>query len=272
MTERGGLCLDSSKFKLLPLVRKVSLANALRLQGPAPNDGRATADSERDRRPSAAKLIVFARFPRLGKVKTRLTKDTSPEFSLGLYISMMLDTLERLKELNGRKYLFLEGCDIDQANRYLERYSLRDSFEVRIQSGGNLGERMWNACLETAEFGRESVFLGTDTPSLSLAVVEKAQEIVAGGTITLGPTTDGGYYLLGLPECAQELFFNIPWGTCRVLESTLENIRLTPYELLPVWYDIDTREDLDLLSRDLTSRFPGYPERTAAFLRNNGIL
>jgi len=216
-------------------------------------------------------LIIFARFPRLGKVKTRLAKESSDSFSLGLYTSMLLDTLERLESFNNPKSVFFEGCSQVQAESYLSNHFTRLPYSIRPQNGADLGQKMWNACRESKAYTKGTVFLGTDSPTLPLNEIEKALNLVTGRVI-VGPCFDGGYYLLAIPTCRKELFTVVPWGTNKVLETTLQKMEPDEFQLLRQWYDIDSINDVYRLCKDLKSSFPGYPQRTADFLRLEGLL
>ncbi len=204
-------------------------------------------------------LLIFARYPRLGRVKTRLNPVLSTRESLLLHTAFLLDTVERTAGLDVTRKLFLADCDQDEAAGLLSRASA-GALEIHIQQGSDLGERMWNA-YRSVEGGRV-VFVGTDSPTLPLGYLRDAFQALRQKPVAVGPATDGGYYLLGLGEPRRELFVGIDWGTGAVLRQTLERLSGEECFLLPVWRDIDTPEDLAGLALDLRQPIEGYPART----------
>jgi rSAM/selenodomain-associated transferase 1 len=217
-------------------------------------------------------LLIFARYPRLGSVKTRLAGETTDEFAFHLYSRMLLDTLDRLAVFHNPKTVYFEGCSLDQAHKYLDTNHLGTVYSTRIQNGSDLGEKMWNACLDSEVLHNGHVFAGTDSPNVPLSEIQTAFDNLKAGICSIGPALDGGYYLLAIRGCRKDFFKGIPWGSERVLESTTRRIRTIPYRLLRQWYDVDSFEDVIRLSRDLQNRFPGFPRRTADFLNRSGLF
>jgi len=97
--------------------------------------------------------------------------------------------------------------------------------------------------------------IGADTPTLPLEHVLRAFELLKDRDVVLGPSADGGYYLLGARDVVPEIFRGIPWGTDRVLEETLKILKILglPRVVLPVWRDVDGPEDLEEIRRGLAS-------------------
>ncbi len=204
-------------------------------------------------------LLIFARYPRLGRVKTRLNPILSPQQSLRLYTAFLLDTLERTALLDIPRKLFLADCDESEGAGLLS-LAPAGRLDIDIQRGADLGERMWNAYRSVDS--RRAVFIGADSPTLPLSYLEEAFQALRRKPVTIGPVADGGYYLLGLSEPRRELFEGIDWGTDAVLRQTLERLEAGEYFLLPPWRDIDTPQDLAGLALDLRQPIAGYPERT----------
>lgn len=226
---------------------------------------------------AARRLLLFTKPARPGRVKTRLIGDLTPAQAADLHGAFLADVLERLR---------------------------RGSFELRIawaldegeevpegpvpglrQVGAGLGERLAGALGGAAgEVGEQGVVmaLGSDHPTLPLALVHHAFERVeAGAEVVLGPAEDGGYYLIALRAGAvvPRLFEGIAWSTESVLAETLERCRelgITP-ELLPVAADVDTPADLRrLVGRLAAAAAPddddlGCP-RTRRLLAGWGLL
>lgn len=156
--------------------------------------------------------------------------------------------------------------------QFTQDNALEDNFFVFLQSGQNLGERMWNAYQKVSEFSHHILILGADTPSVPLAYVEQAQAKLNQYPVVVGPVKDGGYYLLALAQPRKNLFEDIDWGTHLVLEQTLSKMSDREYFLLPPWYDVDTPADLHQLKDDLGNTFEGFPERTFELLRKQTYI
>jgi glycosyltransferase A (GT-A) superfamily protein (DUF2064 family) len=116
------------------------------------------------------------------------------------------------------------------------------------------------------------VVIGTDAPSFPTERLVEALELAVRGRIVVGPTEDGGYYLIALAEPAQAIFEGVAWGTGEVLEETRERAASTGARLeeLPIWYDVDGAADLRRLRDELEGSGPGYRARhTAVWFRSH---
>jgi rSAM/selenodomain-associated transferase 1 len=207
-------------------------------------------------------IIVFAKTPRPGEVKTRLTPEISPSDAAELYAAFVIDSLEQYRQL---------GPDIRLYVPDPEGFS--DAIDTGLQPlrqrGAGLGPRMSNAFLETfaAGYGRV-VIVGTDHPSLPVAFVEKSLDALQeSGAGVIGPAEDGGYYLLGMSDFRGILFDGMAYSHRGVFEETLSrmvdcNLRVT---VLPEWYDVDEIGDLVRLRDDLSGSASVAP-RTRAVL------
>jgi hypothetical protein len=122
---------------------------------------------------------------------------------------------------------------------------------LRQQRGHDLGERMW-AAAEASLVGSASVLLvGTDCPSVDVDYLREASRLLrAGSQVVIGPAEDGGYVLLGLTRSVRELFVDMPWGTDKVLQLTLERLEGLglPFSRLPARWDVDRADDLARLA------------------------
>ncbi len=188
-------------------------------------------------------LIVFARQPVSGKVKTRLGRDLSADLVLDLYKSMVKHAVRAARAVRGcRKIICYAGGG---SPGFFERYE--KVFELKRQRGADLGERMLNAlggCL--GREGGKAVVIGTDCPGLSRKDILTAFSKLEKHDIVLGPSRDGGYYLIGVKEPRPELFEGIDWGTGRVFAQTMARVRKMGWRahFLRLRTDIDTLEDL----------------------------
>jgi len=184
-------------------------------------------------------LIIFTRRPELGKVKTRLAKDTSDEVALTVYKDLLAHTHKITKDLNVDKWVFytdeIEFNDLWDEGEYMKL----------IQTHGDLGNKMQEAFLKGFGAGYlDVVIIGSDIDTLSTELIEDAFEEVKEQTV-IGPSEDGGYYLLGLNAPRTDVFTNKEWGTDSVLRDTLLNCKNEEVFLLEELNDIDLLEDIE---------------------------
>jgi rSAM/selenodomain-associated transferase 1 len=139
------------------------------------------------------------------------------------------------------------------------------------QQGEDLGQRMRHAFQQRFEDGYDKVLIiGSDSPTLPTAYIRQAFD--SEREVMLGPSTDGGYYLIGMNRKVTDIFEGIAWGSERVLAETINRLQTLKagLELLPVWYDVDRPEDLRFLKTHLEcmrhAEMTGYPE-TLRFLQ-----
>lgn len=190
-------------------------------------------------------LIVFAREPLPGNVKTRLAATLGEQLATRLYENMLQEVLKTTRQLNDVGTTTFWACDSAALSQLAERYSCRS----RLQSAGELGQRMQAAFEEMfAEACDICCIIGSDAPDLPISYIVDAYHHLEmqHADVVFGPSSDGGYYLLGLRQVWPQLFTNISWGSAEVLTQSLAAAKeagLTT-ALLPVWQDIDTVEDL----------------------------
>jgi rSAM/selenodomain-associated transferase 1 len=189
-------------------------------------------------------LIVFARAPVEGRVKTRLAKAIGERAALSLYLAFLEDVCALAGSVDARRILCVDGALDHPA---LTRLAEDNGMELRPQRGGDLGARM-EAALEAA---LPACVIGTDSPTLTPAQLEAALSQLGSHDVVVGPSTDGGYWLIGISRPLPELFRDIPWSTPEVLPLTLERLRGRRAAVLPPHYDVDEVEDLRLLSAHL---------------------
>lgn len=205
---------------------------------------------------SKSALIVFAKVPEPNKVKTRLTSLISPEWASRVYESFLLDALEVYHSLDVdvRLYFSAPPSDVPDAYRF-------DWLTLHEQKGAGLGERMATAFAETFVKGYErAVIIGTDHPTLPVEFIEQAfQSLQDLYSIVIGPSDDGGYYLLGMNEFYSELFKDMTYSHEHVCAQTIARVEQTNASLhiLPHWYDVDTPDALRRLIQEIQdSTFP----------------
>jgi uncharacterized protein len=186
-------------------------------------------------------LIIFAKLPRVGEVKTRLGASIGMQKAAEVYADLarhVFDIATELAALETRVYLmYAPGVQEADIVRWVER-----DFIFREQRGETLGDRMRDAFeLVFQEGAKESVIIGTDIPDLSVRVIQEAFSHLATHEVVIGPSADGGYYLLGLSVPDRDIFDAIPWSTDAVLRDTVTKLQHLgrSYAMLEVLTDVD---------------------------------
>jgi rSAM/selenodomain-associated transferase 1 len=221
-------------------------------------------------------LAILAKVPVAGQVKTRLAPALGSQGAADLCRCFLLDTLQLARQLGGVDTSIL--YEPAGASRLL-RDMVGDSIELAPQSGGDLGSRMNNGFRDLFARGCESaVIIGADLPTLPLSHLTGAFSILDRKPAVLGPSLDGGYFLIGLRSLQPGLFEGIAWGSRQVLGQTVDRINRLglAVECLEPWYDVDTAEDLDFLTSHLRLLLAcgrsDLPRHTVAHLRRVGRL
>ena len=209
---------------------------------------------------AATLLGVFARYWQPGVVKTRLAHRIGGPSAARLHRHFVDTTLLRLNGIGVAQWLVVSPGDA--LPRVANECPAASGWRVSGQSDGDLGARMGDffarALLETDRV----LLVGTDSPDLPREWVEEAFSELERLPVVLGPAHDGGYYLIGLNARHVEninftmLFDGVPWGTSRVLPTTIDRLatRGIDYHLLPTWHDVDEWEDLVALQERLMQR------------------
>lgn len=184
-------------------------------------------------------LLVFSKNPTLGKVKTRLAKTIGKEKALKVYKALLKKTASVLEELEVDIHLYYSD--------FIEKDDLFSTVatQKKRQTGEQLGERMSNAFRESLISYNKVVIIGTDLWTLEIQDIKNAFRVLENHAAVIGPSTDGGYYLLGIKEVIPQIFLNKQWGTSSVLPNTLKDLKSIKYHLLPEKNDIDTFSDLE---------------------------
>jgi rSAM/selenodomain-associated transferase 1 len=209
-----------------------------------------------------SQLLLFTKPPRAGRVKTRLIGFLSPQQAADVHRACLADAI-RLAESARECQLALVVAGSPRAARALAReLRLGRRWRVETQRGRDLGRRMERALADAFRAGaRKAVILGTDTPWMNRSRIRGAFAALASADVVLGPSRDGGYFLLGARRIVPQIFRGIAWGTPRVLPLTLRALRKVRirYRLLREDFDLDTPRDLaraeKMLRRD-PSRAP----------------
>ncbi|MEW6202006.1 MAG: TIGR04282 family arsenosugar biosynthesis glycosyltransferase [bacterium] len=197
-------------------------------------------------------LILYARMPEPGKVKTRIAKHLGDEAASEIYRKFLDITVARMRTLCDAALRIDYYPDTPEASGYFKhRYPY---MQCMPQSGVDLGSRMNHSLNRAFKDGFLSVCItGSDLPDLPMEYIHTAFESLTTHDLVVGPSTDGGYYLIGLRAPAPTLFEDIQWGAPSVLECTIEKAEKAKlsYSLLPQWQDVDTPADLHALQMRL---------------------
>ena len=199
------------------------------------------------------RIGLFAKYWQPGKVKTRLAKSIGTQLASELYRCFVKCLVTRLSQVPYEPILAYSPANeatLDAFNQIIpdSRWALVP------QSAGNLGNRIQFFFQSQFDSGAKAVALiGSDSPNLPLEYLEAAMEALQTQELVLGPSADGGYYLIGMSGRVAPILDDIPWSTSQVWETTMAHVRELNVEhaILPTWYDVDEFDDLQRLFSDL---------------------
>ncbi|MDT8317134.1 MAG: TIGR04282 family arsenosugar biosynthesis glycosyltransferase [bacterium] len=223
-------------------------------------------------------IVLFSKAPEPGKVKTRLASHMSDIDAASFHAAFVLDTLDSLSALeNTDRYL---ACYPDKEHTFFKE--LEENFDIKAfnQQGGDLGKKMENAFLYLRDEGyKEIVLIGSDSPTLPVEILNEAFERLKKNELVIGPSFDGGYYLIGISGEVPDIFGGIEWGENKVFEETLKKAKdcKVDFSILPFWYDIDTIKELSFMQIHLDDMNEGRCARTRTMVKlfnetNGGMI
>lgn len=187
-----------------------------------------------------SELIIFIKNPVLGKVKTRLAATLGDQKALEIYVKLLEHTKKVVTKAEVQKKVYYSEVIVE------EDMWLGAEFMKAKQQGKDLGERMLNAFDYSFKDKKEKVvIIGSDCLDLTSEIIEEAFEKLNNHDVVIGPSEDGGYYLLGMNNLYPQLFQHKKWSTESVFIDTIEDILelgLSHYTL-PTLTDIDTEND-----------------------------
>ena len=203
-------------------------------------------------------LVVVAKAPQPGEVKTRLLTNLTPEEATDLYGCFIRDRIREISRLQGIDLAI--AYTPEGSKDYFARF-LSNGFQLFPQQGRDLGERLHNIFVQQLGQGYRSVcIIDSDTPDLPRSLVARAFQWLAEDVAdaVFGPCEDGGYYLVGLRQVQSVLFADIPWSTDQVLPLSLQKAAANGMHtrLLPQWNDLDTVDDLLAFYRKYSNSGP----------------
>lgn len=195
------------------------------------------------------KLIIFAKAPRAGEVKTRLAAKYGAQKACDIYRELLGKVAKNLRGLKAVEIRFAPADGESELREYLQ-----PGWNLKPQGEGELGERLQRAIGEALEAGaRKVVVIGADCPEVEERDVRQAWKELEKHDLVLGPAADGGYWLIAMKSLHAELFRDIPWSSDQVLGRTLKKARELQLriQLLRILSDIDTPENWNAYQRSI---------------------
>lgn len=186
-------------------------------------------------------LLIFIKNPEKGKVKTRLADSIGHQRALEVY--------QQLLQITKKVTLPLKCARQVWYSTYIEEDDLWSNagYQKRLQTGKDLGQRMQNAFKKAFTEGYEKVLIiGSDCAELTTDIIQQGFRVLDDHDVVVGPSKDGGYYLLGMTTFYPDLFSGINWSTPTVFEETVSRLKSEDrsFMLMPTLNDIDTKQDL----------------------------
>jgi rSAM/selenodomain-associated transferase 1 len=224
-------------------------------------------------------LAIMTKAPRAGAVKTRLQPPLTAEEAAALNVCFLRDTAAAISQASFcsgglRSSGLVQGVGVFTPQGSEAEYSeiLPAGFDLLPQRGNDFGERLFHAVEDLLSVGFESCCLiDSDSPTVTSEVFRGAVDFLRTdhNGVVLGPSDDGGYYLIGMSKLYPRLFEGIDWSTERVLAQTFEQAHEigVSLEMLPTFFDVDDRASLRRLCRELLGQDRDSAPETKAFLQ-----
>ena len=191
-------------------------------------------------------VIIFVKNPAKGRVKTRLAASIGEEEALQVYLGLLDHTRDALKHVDADFHLYYSSF-IDFEDEWDNK-----QFKKSLQFPGDLGQRMFHAFEEVLEHSGQAVIIGSDCPEINSDIINEALSALGSSDYVVGPSHDGGYYLLGMKKAESSIFEDINWSTDTVFDATLKSIEKlnASVQIMKTLYDLDDADDLE--------RFPEF--------------
>ena len=212
-------------------------------------------------------VAIMAKAPRPGTVKTRLCPPLLATEAAALYRCFLLDKIASVGRLADARPVIAYTPDDARA----EFDALAPGFALVAQDGSDLGARLHATLAGLLAAGHAgAIAVDSDTPTLPGGFLQQAVDCLSrpGPDVVLGPTEDGGYYLIGVRAPHRELFERMPWSTSEVLDATRRRAAAAGLRAvcLPSWFDVDTPDDLERLRAMLDTANDATACETRRFL------
>ena len=189
------------------------------------------------------RVIILSKAPILGQVKTRLQPEYDAEQATELHRLMLKATLTKVCSVFNDVWLAVD----DVSHPYFAELKSDFAFKLKMQGKGDLGQRLRGLCEASFDHDSSSImFLGSDSPHVSLSRYKRAQEAIASHDVVIGPVEDGGYDLIALSKPYLKLFDGIHWGTDSVIDETMNIINglKLKVHVLDMSFDLDRAQDI----------------------------
>lgn len=188
-------------------------------------------------------VLFFVKWPEAGSVKSRLGKGIGMKAAANVYSGFVTDVLEKLDKIEASVVVCFDPLEKTEDFRQW----LGEKNEYSVQVGSDLGERMKNSFVEAFSNGyNKAILVGSDIPELPASIISRAFEVLKESDATIGPTIDGGYYLIGFRKDSfrGDVFDDIEWSTSSVFVETMKKFG-SDYlvSILDKLQDVDTAED-----------------------------
>jgi len=202
-------------------------------------------------------ILLFAKYPEIGKVKSRLSESIDRNSVVKIYKLFVQDILMKIKDTPYETIICYYPDDS------IEKFKdwIGEKYLFIPQIGKNLGERLKNSFEKCFSNGfSKLIAIGGDSPDLKLDIIKEAFDNLKNYDSVIGPCADGGYYLIGFSKESfyPTVFDEIPWSTAEVFKKTMDVFSRgnQKVHILPKWYDVDTIDDLlDLYEKNLNTDF-----------------
>lgn len=195
--------------------------------------------------PNLTAVAAFVKYPERGRVKTRLAASVGETDALTIYKSLLAYTLKLLKSAATKNFASYVLADPYKSPAEYHNFLRPHGLEILMQQGRDLGDRLAQASSFLLSRHPSVLIIGSDCLELEVSHLIEAQEALKQTDVVLGPSEDGGYYLVGMKRFHRELFDGIAWSTSEVYSQTMERANRLNLSVasLPTLRDIDTRED-----------------------------
>jgi len=198
-------------------------------------------------------LIIFAKSPVAGQVKTRLTPEFSAEQAAKIHQQLLEHSVANLVRYKNADVQL--HCSPDTSHAFFQYLKAIYRLPLHVQSEGDLGQRMSKALFNALVEYKKVLLVGADVPAMNINYIRKAYAALDSNDIVLGPAEDGGYVLVGLTRPQPLMFDQIDWGTDKVLQQTIDRLEPAYPLLLDTLWDVDLPEDVARFRQMLHRRY-----------------
>jgi len=197
-------------------------------------------------------VIVFSKAPCPGRVKTRLIPELGAQQACQIHQQLLEYVIENISSIKEAD-VYLH-CSPDTSHNFFQYLKAQYRIVLDVQREGDLGQRMDSAIKKGLEEYKKIVLIGSDCPLINVAYIKQAFDELNRSDVVLGPAEDGGYVLVGMTKPRSDIFTDIDWGSERVLQQSIDQIKPDIPALLDTLWDVDRAEDVERF-RHLNTHF-----------------